>query len=143
MANHMSDKQAEALRLIEAAISDVHKEMGGGFRSTCLGVEIGIKLASDSIGSKVSGFRLEFESGSFSVASVDLGDEDVKTEGVWAAIYALACPRYTPFGGDPLRIKSITMAYGKNPSIEYDARYECGVPLALDRDYSPELLVKK
>lgn len=139
----MSDKQAEALQLIEAAISDVHKELGGGFRTTCLGVEMGLRLASEKLEKNITGFRIEFQNEAFSVSSVEFGEEAPQTEGVWAAIYALACPRYTPFGGDPLRIKSITMGFGKNPSIEYDAKYDCGVPLALNRDYNPELLVRK
>lgn len=138
------DKHAEALRFIEAVVSDVHKEMGGGFRSTCLGIELGIKVASEKIEREIVGLRIEFSGEALSVTSVELGDaDDVKVEGLWAAIYALACPRYTPFGGDPLKIKSITISHKKNPIIEYDANHECGIPLALDRDYIPETLVKK
>jgi hypothetical protein len=137
-------EKAEAISFLAAAITEAQDAYGGSFREVCLGIEEALKVLRAK-GRMVSPLRLEFGQDGVRVADLELSalPKTTKTkgyhvEGVWFVLYGLCMPHHITATTPPLRITSLTLTYGQDPSVTYDARQAPGIPLALDIRYDPQ-----
>ena len=143
MTDKMTSEQAKDF--LASVMKECEQEYAGSFRELCVGIEAGLQ---DLMMKKIFVSRLKFDFHSKGVILSELECVHEKPEnytivGMWTVIYACVTPRYTPFGPDPLRVTSLEVGYDMDPKVTYDASFDNGLPLALNRAYEPEKIAKK
>lgn len=136
----LSFDEAKVRQHLEGVLAECFKMYKGQFREVCLGFEVALKeLAEKGVYLKL--LQLDFYQDAIKIGAVELLSEQPSAyhlDAVWAVIYACLTPRHTPFGGDPLRVRSLEIGHGMSPRITYDADFDNGLPMSLDRPYDPE-----
>lgn len=128
--------------LIQQCIQDCAKEYQGSYREICIGIEAMCQELKDN-GVFVTRFALDFYQDGFQVSGVEVAEkkpENFNLEGMWTVLYSAVCPRYTPFGPDPLRVSRLEVGYGMDPRVSYDSTHDNGLPMAFNRRYNPDKL---
>ena len=134
--------KAKLIESLNAIATAAYQESSGSFRDMCIGIEVGMKNADQELGWRITkivlGFAHKGGKNAFAIEDLEMVKKTPKgwsIEGLWAVLYSMCMPRLTPFAEDPMHIRRITLAYGANPTLEYDREQSLGIPLSLDCKY--------
>jgi len=132
----------EVKNFLNTVISECRQEYKDSYREVCIGLEAAM-LSLHEEGTSVLRIAFDYHKDGISVAEVELTDSppsDYTLVGVWTVLYSTVMPRFTAFGPEPLRVSRLEIGYGIEPRVTYDTTYDIGLPLALNRPYSPDKL---
>ena len=135
----------EAGEYLTAAIAEAHQMAQGAMKDLYVGVEVALRTL-DARKCFVTSFRLDFGvEGIRAVVldSVPTRPKQYNHRGIWAVLYTITMPRLAPYENDPLRVSSITITHGQDPTVTFDRHTPCGLPLSLTEAYDSELFKQK